>query len=59
MCHRFQIHITMPGVSRMMCAQCLERIDPNHYYIIQEWDTNELATEIKLCSHRCMLGWFA
>ena len=42
----------------MMCAQCLERIDPNYYYIIQEWDTNELATEIKFCSHKCMVVWF-
>ena len=43
----------------MICSQCLERMDPNHYYIIQEWDTNELATEIKLCSHRCMVKVFA
>ena len=42
----------------MMCAQCLERIDPNYYYIIQEWDTNELATEIKFCLHKCMVVWF-
>ena len=42
---------------RMICAQCKHKMDPNYYYIIQEWDTNELETEITFCSNRCMVEW--